>query len=331
MRDVALKSAPLVAWAFLAAAACTDPAQGPDAEVDATGSVSGTVYRDQNGNGRQDGADPGLGGVEVRIAFRGTSTPIAVDTTETLSGDFRFDLVPVGAHWVTVDSLVLGDSLRTVDSDTASVDVLPGRNTTQSIGLGFFRFTIPEARQQPPGTKVSVEGFALNDRTLFGDSTVHITDGSTSIRGTTVFRANIRQGDSVRFVGRTAVVNGQPVIDRVTASNLAFTGVPAAPFLTTVQARNAQRAGQPVGALDAGHARVTNTTVIDTLTLGSGDFRVRVNDGSGLLEVVLDQDIPFNRSVFRVDSVMTEIRGLLLPTGTGIWDLRPRGMNDIIP
>ena len=321
----------LCAATTLGGAACTDTAGGPTAEILATGFVLGTIYQDQNGNGLQDGTDPGLPGLEVRLAYRGTTTPILIDTTDSPNGGFRFDAVPVGAYWVTVDSLVLGDSLDVVQSDTSAVDVLPGQGTTQSIGLAFFQRTIAEARALPPGTKVSVEGFALNDRTLFGDSTVHVTDGTTSIRATTVFRAGIRQGDSVRVVGRTAVVNGQPVIDRVTARSLAFTGVPLAPFLTTQQATQARGAGQPTGALDAGHARVTFATVIDTATVGGGDFRVRVNDGSGLLEVILDNDVPFNRSVFRVDSVMTQIRGLLLPTGAGTWDLRPRGMGDIIP
>ena len=311
--------------------ACTDPASGPDPEITATGFVQGSIFLDRNRNAIQDGSDPGIGGVDVRLSYRGTTTPILVETTDFPGGDFRFDEVPVGTYWMTVDSVILGDSFQIVQADTTPVNVLPSVGTSKSYGLAFPHLTIAEARMLPPGRKVSVEGFVLNDRGLFGDSTVHITEGPASIRLTTVFRSGIGQGDSARVVGRTAVVNGQPVIDQVTSTVLAFTGVPTAPLITTLQASTATGAGQPAGSLDASHARVTFATVVDTATVTSGDFRVRVNDGTGLLEVILDQDIPFNRQVFQVDSVMTQIRGLLLPKGTGSWDLRPRGMTDIIP
>ena len=86
-----------------------------------------------------------------------------------------------------------------------------------------------------PGQKVTIEGFALNDRAAFGDSTVHVSEGATAIRATNVFRANVRQGDSVRLTGRTGIVDGQPVIDRVTSQILATTGTPTPAIVTTAQ------------------------------------------------------------------------------------------------
>ena len=317
--------------AAFVAAGCDNASSGPTGEIQTTGSVVGRLYLDQNRNFRQDQGDPGVGGITVQISYRGTTIPLQVDTTDPLNGDFRFNEVPVGSHWITLDPATLGDSLDVVQAYPHPLQVLPGQGTTTDLGLAYFHFSIPEARQQPVGTKVAVEGFALNDRTLFGDSTVHMTDGVTSIRATTVLRAPIQRGDSIRAVGRIQMVNGQPVVDLVTTNRLAFTGVPAAPALTTAQAASAAGAGGLTGDLDAGQARVPFATVVDTITVSSGDFRVRVNDGSGLLSVILDKDVPFNRSVFQVDSVMTEIRGLLLPTGTGSWDLKPRGMTDIIP
>ena len=122
------------------------------------------IFLDRNRNAIQDGSDPGIGGVDVRLAYRGTTTPILVETTDFPGGNFRFDEVPVGTYWMTVDSVILGDSFQIVQADTTPVNVLPAIGTSKSYALAFPHLTIAEARLLPPGRKVSVEGFVLNDR-----------------------------------------------------------------------------------------------------------------------------------------------------------------------
>lgn len=311
------------AIAVAALAACDAGSTADPPEIAATGTVSGTVVNDVDGTRGASPGDVPISDVIVRAAYRGTTTPIAIDTTDG-SGSYAME-VPVGAYWMTVDSVILGDSFQVVETDTVTTEVLPGLTRPRTIALGVRRETIESVRLLPPGQVVSVFGFALNDRNVFGDSTLHVREGDFSIRATTVFRANIRQGDSVRIAGTTAVDKGQPVLDRVTATTLAFTGTPIAPLLSTGVANTAQQ-----GQLDASHARVRNVTVVDTSSAG-GEFLATVNDGSGPLVVEIDADLFFNTGVFQPDSALIQVEGVLVPTGTGTWVLKPRTQADVQP
>jgi len=304
---------------------CDRTNTSPITELTATGTIQGRVYEDVNGNGLQDGSDPGIGPVIVRAAYRGTTTPVAQDTTGVgQQGTYQME-VPVGTYWVTLDSLILGDSFQIIRPDTIAHQVLPGLNTNTSIGLSFRRFNIEDVRQLPAGQKVSVLAFALNNRATFGDSTVFISDGSWAIRATNMARSNVRQGDSIRISGTTARDLGQPVLDLVTATVLTNTGTPQAPLLSTAQAATASG-----GRQDANHVRVRNARVTDTVSVDL-DFQATVDDGSGPLTVYLDRDALANTTLFQPQSVFSELRGVLLPSGTGSWILLPRGGNDVIP
>ncbi len=317
------RSAALLAATAFGVAACDVGSTAEPPEIATTGTVAGSVVNDVDGTR---GASPGdipLSDVIVRAAYRGTTTPIAIDTTDG-SGSYAM-VVPVGAYWMTVDSMILGDTFEVVEADTLTSEVLPNVTRSRVIALGIRRETIESIRSLPVGRVVSVFGFALNDRTVFGDSVIHLTDGDWSIRATTVFRSPVRQGDSVRLAGTTALDHGQPVLDRVTATILAFTGTPQAPLISTGVANTAQQ-----GRLDASHARVRNALVVDTATV-NGEFRATLNDGSGSLIVEADSDLFLNVGVFRPDSTMVQVRGLLVPTGTGTWVLKPRTQSDIQP
>ncbi len=310
-----------VAMAFIFGCDTGGPSVPPI--VMTTGSVAGSVVNDIDGMTGPGPGDTPITGAIVRAAFRGTTTPVAVDTTDG-AGTFNVQL-PVGAYWFTVDSTILGDSFEVVEPDTMTTEVLPGLTALRVIALGLRRETVAGIRALPPGRIVSVLGFALNDRTVFGDSTIHFTDGTGSIRATTVFRSPVRQGDSVRLAGTTAIDKGQPVLDRVTASVLVFTGTPQAPLLSTAVANTAEQ-----GQMDASHARVRNVLIVDTATVG-GEFQARVNDGTGNLVVEVDSDLFLNVAVFQPDSTLLQITGVLVPTGTGTWVLKPRGAADIQP
>ena len=302
-------------------AACDSSSTVDPPEIMATGTISGRVVNDTDGFMGPSNGDPPIPGAVVRAAFRGTTTPIAADTTD-MTGNYAME-VPVGAYWVTVDSTLLADSLQTVFPDTVTIEVPPGSNRRWDLAVGIRRETVESVRNLPPGQVVSVFGFALNDRTVFGDSVLHIREGDWSIRATTVFRAPIRQGDSVRVSGTTAIDNGQPVIDRVTATALAFTGTPIPPLISTGVANTAQQ-----GMLDASHARVRNVAVVDTVTI-NGQYRATVDDGSGPLVVEVDSDVQFNNGVLRPGVPIIEIAGVLVPVGDGTWVLKPRGQSDV--
>jgi hypothetical protein len=80
--------------------------------------------------------------------------------------------------------------------------------------------------------------------------------------------------------------------------------------------------------LDAALVLVTGAVITDTATVAP-DFRLTVNDGAGPLTVLLDSQGGFTRSLFAPGRSMI-FRGVLVPTGTGAWQLKPRGIGDIV-
>ena len=80
--------------------------------------------------------------------------------------------------------------------------------------------------------------------------------------------------------------------------------------------------GPPIGFI-----KVIDATIGTTSTVG-GDFVMTVDDGWGPLEVVLDKDITFNLTPL-VGGTIVDVTGVLVPTGAGTWQLKPRGSGDI--
>ena len=73
---------------------------------------------------------------------------------------------------------------------------------------------------------------------------------------------------------------------------------------------------------------LTARTAFADSTLHGWDFVMTVDDGSGALEVVLDKDITFNLTPLVVGTIV-DVTGVLVPTGAGTWQLKPRGSGDI--
>jgi RecJ-like exonuclease len=101
-----------------------------------------------------------------------------------------------------------------VARDDRSSWVLKPR-TAADVTFTFQRVTVAEARTTPIGRLVEITGLALNAYVTFGDSTVHIFDPTGSLRSRGVASAEIFAADSVRFVGRIAMRDGQVVLDLV--------------------------------------------------------------------------------------------------------------------
>lgn len=196
----------------------------------------------------------------------------------------------------------------------------PRRNADLEVEAPVI--SIADARATTVGEVVFIDGVALTARTTFADSTLHVADATGAIRATRVRQAVIFPGDSVRLVGRVAVRDGQPVIDDVVPFTLAFSRVPPPVEITTLVADEADG-----GVLDAQLVKVIDATIGTTSTVG-GDFVMTVDDGSGLLEVVLDKDITFNLTTLVVGTIV-DVTGVLVPTGVGTWQLKPRGSGDI--
>ena len=308
---------------LLAALACDESADNRVLDIDATGSVLGVAYVDRNGNGFLDlPADGPQPNIRVQLAAVGGGTTVATALSNAL-GSFQFRNVPAGDYRVRVDSTSLPDSLRLVRIDSATVRVPAADSVGVLVTLSFASVTVRAARALPSGRRVFVEGVTLNGLTTFGDSTLHIADSTGSIRAVRVVSANVNAGIRVRVLGTTELRDGQQTLADATITQIAVAAQPAPVGLTTQSAANASN-----GTLDAALVQVTAAPIVGATSTPTGDFLISVNDGSGLLEVLIDRSTNMNVSQFFPGAQLTAT-GVLVSAGSGKWQLKPRTQNDL--
>jgi DNA/RNA endonuclease YhcR with UshA esterase domain len=128
----------------------------------------------------------------------------------------------------------------------------------------------------------------------------------------------------VRLLGTTAVVDGRRVLSGVIAAVLSAGPPPFPENVTTATAAVADG-----GRLDAALVLVTGATISEAGAVPGG-FRLRVSDGSGTLEVLLDEDIGFPVTAYTPGTVVN-VTGVLVPiSGSSQWRLKPRQSSDVV-
>ena len=196
--------------------------------------------------------------------------------------------------------------------------------SSNDVTLTFNVVTTVDARTLPLGQQVVLQGIALNATATFADSTVHVLDATGALRSVRT-RGTVAAGDSIRLVGVLGTRDGQRVLTDASASVMrAGVGVPVADSVSTTIARTAQG-----GVRDANQVRIAGS-IIGSQTLSNGDIVLTVDDGSGAAlaaEVVLDRDLTFAAGPYVVGALL-DVRGVLVPTGTGTWRVKPRGSAD---
>jgi phage protein U len=208
-----------------------------------------------------------------------------------------------------------------VPTGTGSWQLKP--RTTADINATHPTVTVQEARALPTGRTVYIFGIALNGWATFGDQSVHLRDGTGSIRILNLPTASIFAGDSIRILGTVSVNSGQPVLTG-TASAVLLSGVGtgAPDSVTTAAAANAGG-----GARDADQLAVSGT--VSAVSTDGGDFLLTISDGSGDVVVRLDADVGFLEGTYKVGDVI-RARGVLVPNATGTaWQLKPRALNEV--
>ncbi len=99
-----------------------------------TGSIGDTVWFDADGNGVQNGSEPGFSGVKVTLVgdIDLDGTPDTLTTYTDADGHYVFNTLPVGNYSITVDTTTLPGGIRqTFDNDgLATAD-------TTSVSLGY--------------------------------------------------------------------------------------------------------------------------------------------------------------------------------------------------
>ncbi len=316
----------LLALAVVAPLACTSAGENRVLGVAATGTVSGFALLDANGSRQIGAGSDSFPNARVRLVLKSGRDTGVVQTAQG-SGFYRFTAVPVGEYAVTLDTTGFADSLRIVKVDSQSFTVVPAETVHVNILAGRPLVTVVEARALPVGSKVFVAGVALTSSASFADSTASFADTSADIRilrPRTVFAA----GDSLRLLGTVGSRDSEPTFDDPTAFALGPGHLPTAVPLTSAAAATA--AG---GVRDAQIVSVHGAVVSDTQR-ATTSFVLTVSDGSGPLGVQLDQtaDQAFTAASLPgnyVPGSKFDLLGVLVPTGSGAWRLRPRSALDL--
>jgi hypothetical protein len=312
-------------------AGCSNAGRDRVLTVRQFGTVEGRVSFDVNGSGVfEQGTDSGLAQIGVHLVAEGTNDTVVSGRTGT-AGAFSLTDVPVGVYVLAVDTTGFGDSLKVTRVDSASFSVAPTQTVTVNAAIGYPQVSIRAARALTPGRRVFVVGVALNASAAFSDSMVGLADTSGTILLTRV-KGSFLAGDSLRVVATAAVRSGQPALDDPTVFALGQGRIPPAAALTTVLAASA-----------AGGTRDAQLVVINTATIGAtasvvmgsvSYYSLTVSDGSGDLQVLLDPKAGFVSPIIPgiyLRGYKFNFIGLLVPTGTGSWMLRPRSTVDVTP
>lgn len=319
----------LVVLAVLTAG-CTD--SGDDGvSIDATGRVDGLAWVDRNGNGTlQTNFDGPASGIRVRLLpLAGGAAAYSRETGP--NGNVTLPDVMVGDYRVAVDSSTVGDTLEILRVDSARLTVGAGETVGFGVALTYPFATTDSLRVAPLDRRFFVEGEVISEWDTFGDGTIHIRDETGAIRAVRVQANNAALGDQVRMLGTTSIQADRPVLKDAILF-LLETGVESP---DPVPATTGVAATADGGELDAELVRVLDGIVQDTLRNSFNELVLRVDDGSGSLDVVLDRDIPFFLNV-PADAILgssVDATGLLLPPASGatdVWVVKPRENPDIV-
>ncbi len=305
--------------------ACTGAGEDRVLAIQTSGVLTGLVYFDANANREPDVNDTPLAQVRVALLAAGTSDTVVIATSDD-QGVLDLSSVPVGDYRVVVDTTTIGDTTIVARIDTADIRVTPDDSVDIAVAISFPLLLAAEARALPVGSKVFVDGIALNTAGTFGDSTMHVADTSGTIRAIKTGLGVAFPGDSVRLRGTMATRDGQPVLnlDRRAPLVLAIAELPVPDTLTTVTAAAANGS-----VLDAAFVVIDSARITDTATV-TNDLVVTVDDGSGALDVALDGDITFNLGPFLIPGAdLTTLKGVLVSDGAGSWRLKPRSAADV--
>lgn len=322
----ALLSRSAAVLAGLTLAGCSNAGEDLGFGLPTAPGVAAVVYFDRDATGNVTGVDTTFAGITTYLLVAGTNDTVATGTTDG-TGLVTFTNVPVGTYAVRVAASVVGDSLQTtLLPATVSVTAL-GPTPVQQAALAFPVLTVQQIRQAAAGLKVAVAGVILAGRQSFADTSAHIEDSTGALRLLSVTNRNGGPvnfpGEAVRVTGVVATSGGQPVLSQAFVTLVGPGPGPLA--VDTITTQEAAAAG--AGSRDADLVFVPGGQIVDTATVGTA-FRVRMDDGSGVLEVLFDLPAGFPLAA-AIPGDSLDAGGVLVPAGAGVWRLKPRVAGDI--
>lgn len=316
-----MRRAAVAAAAVALALSCSD---GPGViRVDDSAWVGGIAFIDRDGDGQLTAADGVAAGVLTALVVEASGDTVARATSRA-DGTFAMSRIPAGRYRLVASRGAAGDTVDVLHIDSARITLAARDSVARSVRLGYPRTTVAGARGLPPGRRVTMEGIALNGWSTFGDSVVHFTDATGSMRAIRTLPGPVQAGDSITLVGTTGVASGHTVLVDARAHVAApARGLPPLDSIPTAVAATAAD-----GVRADGHVRIGNALIVDTARV-FGDRILGVNDGSGRVEVVLDAQVAFDPGPY-VPGGTIRAAGVLAPDPGGtMWRLKPRERNDL--
>ena len=264
---------PLVATQFVNMALATNPATPPltasVTNVSVANAVGDRTWFDLDGDGIQDGGEPGLTGVTVRL-YDAASNWVA-STTSGVAGAYAFANLPSGSYFLEFDApsnhVVSAQDQGGSDALDSDIDPATGRTATFALGGGTNDASRDAGFYQPLS---SIGDFIWRDRNVDG---LQSGGSETGMPGVVV---RLYDGSSNLVATTTSLVTGA----------YGFVGVPTATYFLEFAApadfnftlRN--QGGDD--ALDSDAAPATGRTAPFFLPAGSNDLRW----DAGLVEIV---------------------------------------------
>lgn len=186
-------------------------------------SISGTVFKDENNNGTQQGADAGLASVSITLG--GTDwmgNPVSQSTTTDAAGAYSFTSLPPGTYTVTEPAQPTNTSNGITTAGAAVTNGTAGTATSVT--------TLPSRISGvvlPPGTQSVDNNFAeiANGRSVFGrvyrdDNDNGLFDGAeTGIAGQTIQLTGIDVNGNTVSLSTTTAADGTFAFTSVPESN----------------------------------------------------------------------------------------------------------------
>jgi len=112
-----------------------DAVRKVDFGVVGTSTLSGVVYVDTDGNGKQAPGEPGIGGIEVHATYQGPNGPIVLTVITNPDGTWLIGSLPAGEYGTTVVTSQVPDGL--VPSTPVDVDAMVPFGGTAATSNGF--------------------------------------------------------------------------------------------------------------------------------------------------------------------------------------------------
>jgi len=318
----------LALFTLLALTACDGADDRHLFSIDGTGTVAGEAFLDLNRDGVRSGGEGPLADVRIGIVMAGSGDTVAVTTTDS-EGRFEVRDLAAGSYELAAGGAILGDSLELTGVQPERIQLAANGSSSASVGISFPVWSIPQARGQPDGSRIYVEGILLNARGNLPDNTVHVWDGQRAIAAPEVAGFTHSVGDSARVLGRVQEVDGRAVLTQGQGFRIAQGDPPEPIGITTQRIRNASD-GSSAGALDGALVQVDDAVVSDVRAVPGGVVATASDgSGSGAIQIPNAHLSGAGISQLQPGAVLTVAGILLRSEAASEWELRTRSADDL--